>query len=236
LIENETPECQVEQQFRREAAQADGALMGARKNGPAIVRWRMRNHASMRQVQVIASNARKSEPSFSAACWKHCKPSSNPTRVYWFEKCHPLRSRSSACRNSQPVTELGLASDPGAVFSQHIVDFRAFRRHGAAAGRQQRGQGYFNKSSFCAPPVIGDGTDFGNSGTGVLLRPGQLNCDLSILKTTPLRKGKPCNSGPSSSTPLTTRNSTTPMILADFSNTAPDRSSGHFCQHHYDAG
>jgi hypothetical protein len=54
-------------------------------------------------------------------------------------------------------------------------------------GGNSGGQGYLNKSSFCAPPVIGDdgiATDFGNSGVGILLGPGQNNWDVSLTKVT----------------------------------------------------
>jgi hypothetical protein len=59
-----------------------------------------------------------------------------------------------------------------------------------AGGVEQRlggnsgGPGYFNANALCAPPVIGDGTGFGNSGTGILLGPGQFNWDISLFKTT----------------------------------------------------
>jgi hypothetical protein len=37
---------------------------------------------------------------------------------------------------------------------------------------------------FCAPPAIGNGTDFGNTGVGIVLGPGQFNTDFSITKAT----------------------------------------------------
>jgi hypothetical protein len=73
---------------------------------------------------------------------------------------------------------------------------------GSSGGIEQRlggtsgGGGYFNASSFCAPPVAPNSapdpttgafpTLFGNSGVGVVLGPGQFNWDISILKTTRL--------------------------------------------------
>jgi hypothetical protein len=43
---------------------------------------------------------------------------------------------------------------------------------------------YFNLHAFTAPPAIGDGTDFGNSGMGIVLGPGQNNWDMSLGKET----------------------------------------------------
>jgi hypothetical protein len=50
--------------------------------------------------------------------------------------------------------------------------------------------GYFNRSCFTTPPVIGAdgiGTAFGNSGTGIVNGPGQANLDLAVSKATALR-------------------------------------------------
>jgi len=49
--------------------------------------------------------------------------------------------------------------------------------------------GYFNNSCFTNPPVIGAdgiGTDFGNSGTGIVDGPGQANLDIAFSKSLPL--------------------------------------------------
>lgn len=43
--------------------------------------------------------------------------------------------------------------------------------------------GYFNPAAFAPPPAIGDGTGFGNCGTGILQGPGQRNLDLGIQRT-----------------------------------------------------
>jgi hypothetical protein len=51
-------------------------------------------------------------------------------------------------------------------------------------GGNSGGPGYFNAGSFCASPTIGNGTGFGDSGTGILLGPGQFNWDISMLKST----------------------------------------------------
>ncbi len=46
---------------------------------------------------------------------------------------------------------------------------------------------YFNTSTLCPPPTIGDGTDFGDSGRGIIRSPDQRNFDLALIKDTPLR-------------------------------------------------
>ncbi|HEX5228514.1 MAG TPA: carboxypeptidase-like regulatory domain-containing protein [Bryobacteraceae bacterium] len=51
-------------------------------------------------------------------------------------------------------------------------------------GGNSGGPGYFNKAAFCGAPIIGDGTGFGDSGSGIILGPGQFNWDMSALKTT----------------------------------------------------
>ncbi len=46
--------------------------------------------------------------------------------------------------------------------------------------------GYFNAACFTSPPIIGAdgiGTAFGDSGTGIVVGPGQANLDLSLSKT-----------------------------------------------------
>lgn len=42
---------------------------------------------------------------------------------------------------------------------------------------------YFNTAAFAPPPVIGDGTGFGNCGVGILRGPDQHNLDLGIQRT-----------------------------------------------------
>jgi hypothetical protein len=51
-------------------------------------------------------------------------------------------------------------------------------------GGNSGGPGYFNPLAFGPAPVIGDGTGYGDSGSGILLGPGQFNWDMSALKTT----------------------------------------------------
>ena len=45
-----------------------------------------------------------------------------------------------------------------------------------------RVNGYFNPAAFANPPVIGDGTGFGNCGVGILRGPSQRNLDLGIQR------------------------------------------------------
>jgi hypothetical protein len=54
----------------------------------------------------------------------------------------------------------------------------------ARLGGNSGGPGYFNASAFCGAPIIGNGTGYGDSGSGILLGPGQFNWDMSALKTT----------------------------------------------------
>ncbi len=46
--------------------------------------------------------------------------------------------------------------------------------------------GYFNNAAFAPPPVIGDGTGFGNCGVGLLRGPGQMDIDMGIQKNFPI--------------------------------------------------
>jgi hypothetical protein len=67
---------------------------------------------------------------------------------------------------------------PGMTYANIATSGDIEQRLGGASG----GPGYFNKSAFCAPPAIGNGTDYGNSGIGIILGPGQFNWDLAVLK------------------------------------------------------
>jgi hypothetical protein len=48
---------------------------------------------------------------------------------------------------------------------------------------QSRLNGFFNTTAFAAPPTIGDGTGWGNSGRNILRGPGQKNFDTGIGRT-----------------------------------------------------
>jgi outer membrane receptor protein involved in Fe transport len=56
-------------------------------------------------------------------------------------------------------------------------------------GGSSGGPGYINAGAFCAPPTVGDGTGYGNSGVGIVLGPGQFNWDITIIKETQVREG-----------------------------------------------
>jgi len=48
---------------------------------------------------------------------------------------------------------------------------------------------FFNPATFCAPPTIEGGTDFGNTGVGIVRGPGQANFDFSVTKLTRVAEG-----------------------------------------------
>src|SRR4030095_13173630 len=49
---------------------------------------------------------------------------------------------------------------------------------------------FFNPAAFCPPTAIGNGTDFGNTGVGIVRGPGQANFDFSISKETPINENQ----------------------------------------------
>jgi hypothetical protein len=67
---------------------------------------------------------------------------------------------------------------PGMTYANIATPGDIKQRLGGASG----GPGYFNKAAFCAPPAIGNGTDYGNTGIGIISGPGQFNWDIAILK------------------------------------------------------
>jgi hypothetical protein len=99
---------------------------------------------------------------------------------------------------------------PGMTYDNIATPGGVEDRLGGASG----GPGWFNKSAFVAPPAMSPtgtvyystasasgqaqcaaanagitcGTLYGNSGSGIILGPGQFNFDLSILKTTSIRE------------------------------------------------
>ncbi len=69
---------------------------------------------------------------------------------------------------------------PGATYGQLATSGGIEQRLGGLSG----GPGYWSSGVFCSAPVIGNGTDFGNSGVGIALGPGQFNFDVSLVKNT----------------------------------------------------
>jgi len=78
---------------------------------------------------------------------------------------------------------------PGMTYSSIRSSGGVESRLGGPSG----GPGWVIPTAFCAPPVAPfspAGTDqatlFGNSGIGIILGPGQVNYDISLLKVTPI--------------------------------------------------
>jgi len=73
---------------------------------------------------------------------------------------------------------------PGATYDQILTTGSVKERIGSPS--DPTAKRYFDRSGtvFCAPPAIGNGTGFGNTGIGIVLGPGQFNTDFSITKTT----------------------------------------------------
>ena len=69
---------------------------------------------------------------------------------------------------------------PGTTFSNMYSSGGTEARLGGPSG----GPGWFSPNAFCPPPAIGDGTDFGNTGPGIAMGPGQFNFDVTLQKTT----------------------------------------------------
>ena len=78
---------------------------------------------------------------------------------------------------------------PGITSGQLGTSGGTRQRLGGASG----GSGYINKSAFCDAPLVpfavGNATEFGNSGVGILLGPGSHNWDIALTKLTPVREG-----------------------------------------------
>ncbi len=99
---------------------------------------------------------------------------------------------------------------PGMTYANIATPGGVEDRLGGASG----GPGWFNRAAFVAPPAMSPngaiyystasasgqaqcaaanpgitcGTLYGNSGSGIIMGPGQFNFDLSILKSTPIRE------------------------------------------------
>jgi hypothetical protein len=84
---------------------------------------------------------------------------------------------------------------PGITSGQLTTSGDIRQRLGGASG----GDGYINKKAFCDAPAVPFGvadffgnlpTEFGNSGIGIFLGPGQHNWDLALTKLTKVREGQ----------------------------------------------
>jgi hypothetical protein len=89
----------------------------------------------------------------------------------------------SVLQSGVPITVID--STAASVYG-NIVGFSRAECTGvnpASAGSvTQRLGGYFNLAAFAPPPVIGDGTGFGNCRVGILRGPSQKNLDLGIQR------------------------------------------------------
>jgi hypothetical protein len=71
---------------------------------------------------------------------------------------------------------------PGMTYADIVTTGSVKERLGRAGDPNVKR--FFNPAAFCAPPAIGNGTDFGNAGVGIVRGPGQANFDFSISKET----------------------------------------------------
>jgi hypothetical protein len=98
-------------------------------------------------------------------------------------------------------------------------------------GGNSGGPGYFNAASFCPAPTIGDGTGYGDSGTGILLGPGQFNWDISALKSTRITERQTVQFRAEFFNAFNHAQFNNPNNTGGFLlNSVPDRSSGAFGQ------
>ena len=92
-------------------------------------------------------------------------------------------SGESVLQSGVPITVTD--STAGSVYG-NLVGFARGECTGAnpasSGSVTSRLGGYFNPAAFTTPPVIGDGTGFGNCGVGLLRGPSQLNLDLGIVR------------------------------------------------------
>ena len=116
---------------------------------------------------------------------------------------------------------------PGMTYANIATPGGIEQRLGGNSG----GPGYLNRSAFCAAPTIGDGTGYGNSGTGILLGPGQFNWDISILKTTRVTEKQTVQFRAEFFNAFNHAQFNNPNSNGGFlTNSIPDRSSGSFGQ------
>lgn len=92
-------------------------------------------------------------------------------------------SGESVLQSGLPITVTD--STGGSVYG-NLVGFTRGECTGAnpasSGSLYTRLNGYFNSAAFTTPPVIGDGTGFGNCGVGILRGPSELNLDMGIVR------------------------------------------------------
>ena len=123
LLENEKGEGPIEAQLRRESAQADGALMGAGKDDPTVARLA---HEISGQHQARAGNGFEGAEIgtvFFSRLQEALQGVFQPDACVLVPEAPASSQQIFRLPNGQPVAELGLAGDPGSVFSQHALDF-----------------------------------------------------------------------------------------------------------------
>lgn len=88
-----------------------------------------------------------------------------------------------------PIT---LIDTTAATISGNLVGFSRGECTGLSKASRgsitDRLNGYFNPAGFARPPVIGDGTGFGNCGVGILRGPDQRNLDFAIQRSFPFKE------------------------------------------------
>jgi len=116
---------------------------------------------------------------------------------------------------------------PGMTYGNIATPGGVEQRLGGNSG----GPGYFNAAAFCPAPTIGDGTGYGNSGTGIVLGPGQFNWDISALKTTRITERQTVQFRAEFFNAFNHAQFNNPNNSGGFLlNAVPDRSSGNFGQ------
>jgi hypothetical protein len=97
-------------------------------------------------------------------------------------------STVATAQSGSPLTVLDTAA--GSVYG-NLSGFMRAQCTGANPATSgspfSRIDGYYNRDAFGPPPVIGDGTGFGNCGVGILRGPHQRNIDLALEKAFPIR-------------------------------------------------
>ncbi|WP_263366659.1 TonB-dependent receptor [Edaphobacter bradus] len=100
-----------------------------------------------------------------------------------------LLSTVTVVESGTPVTAID--SNAGSIYG-NLSGFNRAECTGINPGTSgslfSRLNGYLNPAAFTDAPAIGDGTDFGNCGVGILRAPWQRNIDFALERTFPLRE------------------------------------------------